>query len=100
MYKLNALCRPPDHPEIFERHYAEIDAPLVRRIPGLARPVARRPVPAPSTGEYAYFLIAELHLSGRAPFDGAARSPEHRAAGQDSRQFAKDLVTLVTVSGA
>ncbi len=97
MYKLIALYRQPDDPEAFERHYAQIHAPIVRSIPGLARLVVNRGVAPPWGGEPAFYLIAEMHFADEATFRNAMASAENRAAGKDLRQFAGEIVTLVTV---
>lgn len=97
MYKLIALYRQPEDPEAFERHYAQIHAPIVRSIPGLARLVVNRGVAPPWGGEPAFYLIAEMHFADEATFRHAMASAENRAAGKDLRQFAGEIVTLVTV---
>ena len=98
MHKLIALYKQPADPEAFERHYADVHLPLAHIIPGLERLVLNRPVPAPWGGAAPYYLMAELHFPDQATFNVAMGSPENRAAGRDLRQFAGDIVTLLTVS--
>lgn len=97
MYKLIALYRKPADTQAFERHYAQVHTPLVRAIPGLSGLVLNRSTSPPWGGEPPYYLIAELHFPDEPTFQAAMASPENRAAGKDLRQFAGDLVTLVTV---
>lgn len=97
MYKLVAMYRQPADPAAFEKHYAQVHTPIVKTIPGLARLVLNRGFPPPWGGEPAFYLIAEMHFADEATFKAAMASPENRAAGKDLRQFAGDIVTLVTV---
>lgn len=97
MYKLLAIYRQPPDPVAFDRHYQEVHAPLARRIPGLTRLVVNRATPPPWGGPSPYHLVAELHFPDEPTFSAAMASPENRAAAKDLRQFAGDLVTLVTL---
>jgi len=97
MYKLIALYREPPDPAAFDRHYDEIHAPLARQIPGLSRLIVHRAVTPPWGGPSPYYLVAELQFPDEATFHAAMASPENRATAKDLRQFAGDLVTLVTV---
>jgi len=97
MHKLIAIYRKPADPAAFERHYAEVHTPIVKSIPGLAKLVLNRSTPPPWGGDAAFYLIAEMHFPDAATFNAAMASPENRAAGKDLRQFAGDIVTLVTV---
>jgi uncharacterized protein (TIGR02118 family) len=97
MYKLIAMYRKPTDPAAFEKHYAEVHAPIVKSIPGLARLVLNRAVSPPWGGEAPLYLIAEMHFADEAAFKTAMASAENRAAGKDLRQFAGDIVTLATV---
>jgi uncharacterized protein (TIGR02118 family) len=97
MYKLIALYQTPPDPAAFDKHYAEVHAPLARKIPGLRKLVVNRAIPAPWGGATPYYLIAELHFPDEATFRTGMASPENRATGKDLRQFAADIVTLVTV---
>ena len=100
MIKLIGLFRRPAHPAALERHYRDVHPLLARRIPKLVRMAVNRPGHAPWGAAPAYHLIAEPHFVDSATCAAALRSPENRAAGQDPGQFAKDLVTFVTVSDA
>ncbi len=97
MYKLIAMYRQPADPAAFDKHYVEVHTPIVKTIPGLARLVLNRGFSPPWGGEPAFHLVAEMHFADEATFKAAMASPENRAAGKDLRQFAGDIVTLVTV---
>ena len=96
MVKLIALYRQPADAQAFERHYATVHRPIVESIPGLARLVLNRCTPPPWGGPSAYYLVAEMHFADEATFTAAMASAENRAAGKDLRQFAGDIVTLIT----
>jgi uncharacterized protein (TIGR02118 family) len=97
MHKLIALYRTPPDPAAFDKYYADVHLPLVKKIPGLIRTVLNRGFAPPWGGESAFYLIVEMHFADEAAFGKAMNSPENRAAGKDARQFAGELVTLVTV---
>ena len=94
MIKLVALFKQPDDVREFERHYAEIHAPLMRKVPGLQRMEVTRNLKA-FRGEPEYFQITERYFADQASFDGAMASEENRAAGKDLMSFARDVVTMV-----
>jgi len=96
MYKLIAMYRKPADTAAFDKHYAEVHTPIVKSIPGLARLVLNRVTSPPWGGEAPFYLIAEMHFADEATFKAAMASAENRAAGKDLRQFAGDIVTLVT----
>ncbi len=95
MYKLIVLYDHPEDVEAFERHYREVHAPLVRKVPGLERIVVNRVLADPMGGKPRYHLVAELHFADRAAFEAAARTPEFRATGADLANFAKGRATLL-----
>lgn len=100
MFKLIALYRTPPDTRAFDDHYARVHAPLTRKIPGLARLVINRAVTPPWGGDAPYYMVSEMHFPDEATFLAAMASSENRAAGRDLRQFAGDLVTLLTVREA
>ena len=97
VHKLMAMYKSPADPAAFDRHYADVHAPLARKIPGLSKLVLNRGVTPPWGGEPAWYLVAELHFPDEATFAAAMASPENRATGKDLRQFAGDIVTLAVV---
>ena len=100
MYKLIAMYRKPADTAAFDKHYAEVHTPIVKSIPGLAGLVLNRCTPPPWGGDSPLYLIAEMHFADEATFKAAMASTENRAAGKDLRQFAGDIVTLVTTKDA
>ena len=65
MAKLIVIYRTPRDPAEFDRYYAQVHTPLVKKIPGLRRLEVTRLTGAPS-GASDIYLIAELY------FDNAA----------------------------
>jgi uncharacterized protein (TIGR02118 family) len=100
MHKLIALYREPPDVAAFERHYAEVHLPLVRKIPGLTRIVLNRGIAPPWGGTIDYYLIVEMHFPDEATFRSAMASPENRATGKDLRSFAGSIVSLAVVHEA
>ena len=92
--KLIALYREPDDVEAFNRHYEEVHAPLVRKLPHLQQLVINRVTGSPM-GKAEYFMIAEMSFAGRSEFDEAMSSVENRAAGKDLMSFARDIAHRV-----
>jgi len=94
MYKLIALFARPHDVEAFDRHYDEIHAPLMRKVPGLERLVVTRSLRA-FAGDSPWYLIAEMVFPDRDTFKAAMASEENKAAGKDVMTFAGDIVTMV-----
>jgi uncharacterized protein (TIGR02118 family) len=94
MYKLIALFSRPDNVEEFDKHYDEVHAPLMKKVPGLQRLVVSRNLRA-FAGDSPYYLIAEMHFADKDAFKAAMASEENKAAGKDVMSFAGKLVTMV-----
>lgn len=94
MIKLVALFKRPQDVDEFDRHYSEVHAPLMRKVPGLERMEVTRNLKA-FRGEPEYYLIAEMYFSDQESFDAAMASEENRAAGKDLMSFAREYVTMV-----
>jgi len=94
MIKLVALFKRPEDVEEFDRHYREMHAPLMAKVPGLGRMEATRNLKA-FRGEPEYYLIAEMYFRDKETFDAAMASEENRAAGKDLMSFARDVVSMV-----
>jgi len=94
MYKLIALFTKPDNVEEFDKHYDEIHAPLMKKVPGLEKLVVSRNLRA-FGGEAPYYLIAEMHFADKDAFKAAMASEENKAAGKDVMGFAGKLVSMV-----
>lgn len=94
MIKLVALFKRPQDVEEFDRHYGEVHAPLMRKVPGLERMEVTRNLKA-FRGEPEYYLMAEMYFRDQEAFDAAMASEENRAAGKDLMSFAREYVTMV-----
>jgi uncharacterized protein (TIGR02118 family) len=94
MYKLIALFTKPENVEEFDKHYNEVHAPLMAKVPGLEKMLVSRNVRS-FTGEAPYYLIAEMQFADKDAFKQAMASDENKAAGKDVMSFAGDLVTMI-----
>lgn len=93
MIKLVALFKRPQDTGEFDAHYADVHAPLMRKVPGLERMEVTRNLQA-FRGEPEYYLVAEMYFRDRESFDAAMSSEENRAAGKDLMGFAREYVTM------
>ena len=96
MIKLIALFKQPDDVDAFERHYTEVHAPLIRKVPYMRNFVSSKVFGAPR-GAPAFYRVAEMWFDDRPSFDKAMASEENRAAGKDLMSFARDYVTMIFV---
>ncbi len=94
MYKLIALFSHPDNVEEFDRHYDEVHAPLMKKVPGLQSLVVTRNLRS-FGAESPWYLIAEMIFQDRDAFKAAMASEENQVAGKDVMSFAGKLVTMV-----
>ncbi len=99
MYKFVALYKRPEDPAAFDRHYAEVHTPLVKKTPGLLDIVITRFNANPMGGEPAYYMMTEMSFADKDAFKTAAKSPEWAAAGDDVMSFAGSIVTLMIGEG-
>jgi uncharacterized protein (TIGR02118 family) len=93
MTKLVALYRKPSDPAEFDKHFAEVHIPLVRRFPGLRKLEVTRITGAP-IGEAKYYQMAEMYFDDKDAMDGALASPEGKAVIKDILSFAADVITV------
>jgi uncharacterized protein (TIGR02118 family) len=93
MVKLVVLYTRPADTAAFDRHYAEVHTPLVRKLPHLQKVEIARITGAPR-GESPYYLICEMYWVDRAAMDADMASPEMREVGRDARAFAGDLISM------
>ena len=93
MIKLVALFTRPENVAIFDAHYDETHAPLMRKVPGLVKMEVTRNLQA-FRGEPPYYLMAEMYWRNKESFDAAMASEENRAAGKDLMSFAREYVTM------
>ena len=94
MFKLIALYTQPADKAAFEKYYADVHIPLVKKVPGLSKIVLNRGVDAP-WGPAPYYLVVEMHFPDEATFKAALASPEMAVAGKDVGNFAADISKLM-----
>jgi uncharacterized protein (TIGR02118 family) len=93
MAKLIVIYRTPRDPAEFDRYYAQVHTPLVKKIPGLRRLEVTRLTGAPS-GASDLYLIAELYFDNAAAREAALASNEGKAAEADLPKFAEGIVSV------
>jgi len=93
MAKLIVLYRIPRDPAEFDRYYAQVHTPLVKKIPGLRRFEVTRLTGAPS-GASDLYLIAELYFDNAAAREAALASNEAKATEADLSKFAEGIVSV------
>jgi uncharacterized protein (TIGR02118 family) len=93
MAKLIVIYRTPRDPAEFDRYYAQVHTPLVKKIPGLHRLEVTRLTGAPS-GASDLYLIAELYFDNAAARESALASNEGKAAEADLPKFAEGIVSV------
>ena len=94
MVKLVALYKKPADVAAFEKHYAEIHAPLARKMPGLQRLEVSHMTGSPG-GEPKFYMSAELYFETQDAMMAALNSPEGKAAAKDVMGFAGDLIHMM-----
>jgi uncharacterized protein (TIGR02118 family) len=94
MVKLIALYKKPDDVPGFDKHYAEIHTPLVRKLPGL-RNFEVSKITGSAIGETPPHLLCEMYFDSKDALDEALASAAGKAAGQDLMAFAAKYVTLM-----
>jgi uncharacterized protein (TIGR02118 family) len=93
MAKLIVVYRIPRDPAEFDRYYAQVHTPLVKKIPGLRRLEVTRLTGAPS-GASDLYLIAELYFDNAVAREAALASNEGKATEADLPKFAEGIVSV------
>jgi len=93
MVKLVALYRRPEDTAEFDRHYAGVHTPLVKKYPGLRKLEITRLISAP-LGDSKFYLMAEMYFDSKAGMDSALASSEGKAVARDLMTFAAKDVTV------
>jgi uncharacterized protein (TIGR02118 family) len=88
MASLLILYKTPKDAAVFDKHYAEIHAPLAKKIPGLRRYEISRGAVASPAGPTGVHLVAILSFDSMAAIQSALGSPEGQAAAGDLQKFA------------
>ena len=93
MAKLIVVYRIPRDPAEFDRYYAQVHTPLVKKMPGLRRLEVTRLTGAPS-GASDLYQIAELYFDNAAAREAALASNEGKAVEADVPKFAEGNVSV------
>ncbi len=94
MVKLIALYKKPDDVSAFDKHYTDVHAPLVKKLPGL-RQMEISKITGSAIGETPEYLMCEMYFDSKDALDAALASPPGRVAGKDLMGFAAKYVTLM-----
>jgi uncharacterized protein (TIGR02118 family) len=95
MFQITVLYAQPADTAAFEKHYADVHAPLAAKIPGLQRYTVSYPVPGPDGATPAYYLVAVLEFADGAAAAAGMGGPEGQAAAADLANFAQAGVTIL-----
>jgi uncharacterized protein (TIGR02118 family) len=93
MTKIIAVYRIPRDPTEFDRYYAQVHTPLVKKMPGLRRLEVTKITGVPS-GASDLYQIAELYFDGSAAREAALASNEGKAVVADLPKFAEGIVSV------
>jgi uncharacterized protein (TIGR02118 family) len=95
MFRMTVLYGHPTDPAEFDRYYNEVHVPLVQKVKGLTGFTITKFKAGPRGEPPPYYLMAALFADSQEAFNAAMSTPEGRAAGADTRNFATGGVTLV-----
>jgi uncharacterized protein (TIGR02118 family) len=85
---LVVLYTRPDDPHEFDRHYHDVHAPLVDRIPGLLSWDHSHFTGAADGGDLPWYQIANLRFADQESLEAGLDAPEGKAAGADYQKVA------------
>lgn len=88
MVKFLVLWNTPQDPEAFERHYRDVQIPLIKQLPGLRRYTIGHHATA-VRGEEPYYWIAELEWDSMEALQQAFQSPQGQATAQDATNLSR-----------
>jgi len=86
--KLTVVYGAPDDPDVFDKHYHEVHAPIVERWPGVERIEISTVSGGPGGSQSPYHLITEIYFADGEALNGALGSDAGREAGKDFMQIA------------
>lgn len=92
--KLIAIYQQPEDEQTFASHYNEVHTPIVRSIPGLQELIVNRRSKH-LMGDHDPYMIVEMAFADQASFSAAMKSEENQKAGQDLKNFADGIVSLI-----
>ena len=88
MVKFLILWNTPEDPAAFERHYRDVQIPLIKQSPNLRRYTIGH-YATPVRGGEPYCWIAELEWDSMDALQKAFQSPEGKATAQDAANLAR-----------
>lgn len=74
--KMTVVYTQPEDAEAFDKHYMDVHAPLVQRLPGLQRVELARVSGGPMGSPSPYHWIADLYFEDEGALNQALGSPE------------------------
>jgi len=86
--KLTVVYGTPDDPDVFDKHYHEVHAPIVDRWPGVERVEISTVSGGPGGSASPYHLITEIYFADSDAMNAALGSEPGREAGKDFMQIA------------
>ncbi len=89
MRKLLVTYTRPDDIDGFEKHFREVHAPMLRRIPGLKKLVVNRVTGNALGSPPSLYLIVGLQFGPKEDYEAAMRSPENIEVGRDAVEFCR-----------
>ena len=97
--KLTVVYGTPEDKDAFDKHYAEVHAPIVARWPGLQRAEYARVSGGPMGSPSPYHWITDLYFADEAALNEALGSPAGAEAGKDFGAIAPpgSFMTVSTV---
>ena len=95
MAKVLVLYKTPVDTEAFDKHYAEVHAPLARKIAGLKRFEASRGPVMSAEGVSPWYLVVTLQFDSLADLQEGMGSAEGLAASADVATFAEGGADLL-----
>ena len=98
MITLTALYKRPQDTAVFDEHYENVHAPLIRKVPGLRKMEVTRfskmLTPANALISEQPYLQCTMYFDDKDSFKMAMASEENKAAGMDLMSFAAPLVSM------
>lgn len=94
MHKIVVLYPKPKDTKSFDEHYQNVHLNLVKKIPNLKEVRIGKVYGSPS-GEYDYYLIAELYFENRQDLENALNSKEMREAARDAMKLSEGKMKVL-----
>lgn len=93
MTKVIAVYRQPKDVKSFDKYYADVHTPLVKKMPDLRRLEVTKITGTPG-GKSDIYQIAELYFDDATARDRALNSPEGKAVVADLAKFAAKIASV------